>query len=47
LLSDPGNQTARYIIDRNAVVRYAQVDPDYTIRPEPEHTLAVLKELQT
>jgi peroxiredoxin len=38
---------ARYIIDRNAVVRYAQVDPDYTIRPEPGHTLAVLKELQT
>ena len=37
---------ARYIIDRNAVVRYAQVDPDYTIRPEPEHTLAVLRELQ-
>ncbi len=37
---------ARYIIDRDGIVRYAQVDVDYTIRPEPEHTLAALRQLQ-
>ena len=36
---------ARFIIDRSAIIRYAQVDPDYTIRPEPEHTIAALKAL--
>lgn len=38
---------ARFIIDREGVVRYAEVDPDYTIRPEPEHTIAALKELSS
>ncbi len=37
---------ARYIIDGNAIVRYAQVDPDDTIPPNPEHTPAALKQLQ-
>jgi peroxiredoxin len=37
---------ARYIIDPNGIVRYAVVEADYTVRPEPEHTIAALKELQ-
>ena len=37
---------ARYIIDRKGIVRYAEVSVDYTLRPEPEHTIAALKELQ-
>lgn len=36
---------ARYIIDTGGVVRYARVDPDYTIRPEPEETIAALRAL--
>jgi len=35
----------RFIIDRTGVIRYAEVDPDYTVRPEPEHTIAALKGL--
>jgi peroxiredoxin len=34
---------ARFIIDREAVIRYAEVDADYTVRPDPEHTLKALK----
>ena len=37
---------ARLIIDRNSIVRYAEVSADYTIRPEPEHTIATLETLQ-
>jgi peroxiredoxin len=36
---------ARFVIDRNGVIRYAQSDPDYTVRPEPEETVAILKTL--
>jgi peroxiredoxin len=36
---------ARYIIDQTGIVRYAEVEPDYTVRPEPESTIAALKEL--
>jgi peroxiredoxin len=36
---------ARYIIDRDGVVRYARTDPDYTRRPEPEETLEALRAL--
>jgi len=36
---------ARYIIDRKGIVRYAEVNVDYTVRPEPESTIAALKEL--
>jgi peroxiredoxin len=36
---------ARYVIDRDGVIRDAQVDPDYTRRPEPAETLAVLRAL--
>jgi peroxiredoxin len=35
----------RFIIDQTGKVRYAEVDPDYTVRPEPEHTIAALKKL--
>ena len=36
---------ARLIIDRSSIVRYAEVNGDYTIRPEPEHTIAALETL--
>lgn len=36
---------ARFIVDRDGVIRYAQADPDYTIRPEPADTLRVLRAL--
>jgi peroxiredoxin len=36
---------ARFIIDRGSTIRYAQIDPDYTVRPEPEHTIEALKAL--
>jgi peroxiredoxin len=32
-----------FVIDRNSIVRSAEADPDYTIRPDPEHILEVLK----
>ena len=34
---------ARYIIDREGLIRYAEVNPDYTERPEPEDTLSALE----
>jgi len=37
--------SARYIIDRNQVVRYAEVSPDYTVRPDPSHTIETLKKI--
>ena len=36
---------ARFVIDRNGIVRTADVDPDYTVRPEPDFTVAALKML--
>ena len=36
---------ARFVIDRGGVIRYAEADPDYTTRPEPEETVAVLATL--
>jgi len=36
---------ARYIIDQNSRIQYAEFDPDYTVRPEPEHTISALKEM--
>jgi peroxiredoxin len=32
-----------FVIDQNSVIRYAEADPDYTVRPDPEHILDVLK----
>ena len=36
---------ARIIISRDGAVASAEADPDYTHRPEPEDTLAVLRSL--
>lgn len=33
---------ARFVIDKAGIVRFVQADPDYTVRPEPETTLAAL-----
>jgi len=33
---------ARYIIDRSGIIRYAAINADYTIRPEPAETVAAL-----
>ena len=36
---------ARYIIDRGGIIREADVNADYTIRPEAEETLRILRSL--
>ena len=36
---------ARYVIGRDGIVAYAEVNPDYTRRPEPESLLPVLERL--
>jgi peroxiredoxin len=36
---------ARFVIDRQGVVRAADADPDYTRRPEPAQTVAALRAL--
>ena len=36
---------ARYIIDSSGEIRAADVNADYTIRPDPSETLRLLKEL--
>ena len=36
---------ARFIIDSDGIVRYAEINPDYTSRPDPQETLLALKEL--
>ena len=36
---------ARYVIDRDGVLAYAEVNPDYTQRPEPSDLLPVLDRL--
>jgi peroxiredoxin len=36
---------ARLIIARDGTIAYAEINPDYTERPEPEDTLAFLKEI--
>ncbi len=37
---------ARYVIDRENIIRAADVNFDYTIRLEPGETLAVLRNLR-
>jgi peroxiredoxin len=34
---------ARYVIDKQGTIRSADVNADYTLRPEPSETLAVLR----
>ena len=36
---------ARFVVDRGGIIRAADVDVDYTYRPEPEKTIADLKAL--
>jgi peroxiredoxin len=36
---------ARYIIDRGGIIRAAEVNADYTIRPDPSETVMLLKKL--
>ena len=36
---------ARFVIDRRGIIRSVNADPDYTVRPEPEETVAVLRTL--
>ena len=33
---------ARYIVGRDGVIRYAEVNPDYTRRPDPEQLIPAL-----
>ena len=36
---------ARYVIDKEGIIRAADVNPDYTIRPEPSETVRLLRTL--
>lgn len=36
---------ARLIIDQEGIIRNAAINPDYTVRPEPEETIAALKNM--
>jgi peroxiredoxin len=36
---------ARLIIDPKGIIRYAEINPDYTERPEPEDTMTALREI--
>jgi peroxiredoxin len=36
----------RFVIDMSGIIRYAEVNPDYTVRPEPEDAVSVLKRLR-
>ena len=36
---------ARFIVDRGGIIRYSEATVDHTVRPEPEDTIAALKEL--
>src|ERR1700753_1553950 len=36
---------ARYVIGQDGVIRYAEVNPDYTTRPDPEELYPVLEKL--
>jgi len=36
---------ARYVIDKEGIIRAADVNADYTIRPEPSETVRVLRTL--
>jgi peroxiredoxin len=37
---------SRFIIDRESVIRYAEMDVDHTNRPDPEHTIEVLETIK-
>jgi peroxiredoxin len=37
---------ARFVIDRESIIRAVDADPDYTRRPEPAHTVEMLRQLK-
>jgi peroxiredoxin len=37
---------ARYVIDKEGIIRAAEVNADYTIRPEPSETVRLLRTLE-
>ena len=37
---------ARYVIDRNGVIAYAEVNADYTRRPDPTELFPILRRLR-
>ena len=37
---------ARFVIDREGIIRAVDADPDYTRRSEPAHTVETLRRLQ-
>jgi len=36
---------ARLIIDQNGIITYTEINADYTVRPDPEETIAALKDI--
>ena len=38
---------ARYVIDREGIIRAADVNADYTVRPEPSETVRLLRTLSS
>ena len=36
---------ARLVIDQEGIIRYAAINADYTVRPDPEETIAALKNM--
>jgi peroxiredoxin len=37
----------RLIIDREGIIRYREVNPDYTVRPDPAETIEALKRMNS
>ena len=37
---------ARFVIDREGIIRAVDADPDYTRRPEPAHAVEILRRLK-
>lgn len=35
----------RFLVDRDGIIKYAESDPDYTMRPDPENLIQILKTL--
>ena len=36
----------RFVIDQKGIIRHEDINPDYTVRPDPAETIAVLKNLR-
>jgi peroxiredoxin len=37
---------AHYVMDQSGLIRAADVNPDYTVRPEPDGTVAIVRDIQ-